>query len=188
MNLLACLGRQNGGDADPPDTPNIDQLRTFVSRFQRDSDTDSSLIKRPDATELCEWTKKVCEYLPNATEASTATGDDLRPMKQHFSIIKQFYDAVHQAGFNELPPVVETFMSSIQIYESVSGLACVMFAEHPEILRVIENQLNEAREVLTQHGGVGILGLLCCGAGMLLGRVRGLRAENEVGMRVVLAV
>ena len=34
MNLLSCLGRQ-GGDSDPPDTPNIDQLRTFINRFKQ---------------------------------------------------------------------------------------------------------------------------------------------------------
>jgi hypothetical protein len=179
MNLLACLGRQNGDGADPPDTPNIDKLKTFVSRFQQDPNTDSSLIKRPDATQLCEWTKKVCEYLPNASDTATTNGDDIRPMKQHFTIIKQFYDTVQQAGFTQMPPVVETFLSSIQIYEAVSGLACVIFAEHPEILRVIENQLNEAREALTEHGGMGIISLLCCGTGMLLGRVREFRSRKE---------
>ncbi|CAF3890024.1 unnamed protein product, partial [Rotaria sp. Silwood1] len=78
------------------------------------------------------------------TDTAAATGDDIRPMKQHFSIIKQFYDSVQQAGFTRIPPIVETFLSSIQIYEAVSGLACVVFAEHPHILKVIENQLNEA--------------------------------------------
>ncbi|CAF1133901.1 unnamed protein product [Adineta ricciae] len=170
MNLLSCLTGQNNEGGETPETPNIDQLRTFISRFQQNPDTDSALIKRPDATELCEWTKKVCEYLPNANEAATASGDDMRPMKQHFGIIKQFYGTVQQAGFTQMPPVVETFLSSIQIYESVSGLACVVFAEHPEILRVIENQLNEAREAITEHGNLGFIGLLCCGSGMLLGR------------------
>ncbi|UJR30238.1 hypothetical protein I4U23_017776 [Adineta vaga] len=170
MNLLSCLGGQNNDGGEPVETPNIDKLRTFIGRFQQDSNTDNSLILRLDATQLCEWTKKVCEYLPSATETTSANGDDIRPMKQHFSIIKQFYDTVQQAGFTQMPPVVATFLSSIQIYESVSGLACVIFAEHPEILRVIENQLNEAREALTEHGNLGIIGLLCCGTGMLLGR------------------
>jgi hypothetical protein len=60
----------------------------------------------------------------------------------------------------------------MQIYETVSGLACVVFAEHPDILKVIENQLNEAREALTEHVNLGFIGLLCCGSGMLLARVR----------------
>ncbi|CAF1098298.1 unnamed protein product [Rotaria sordida] len=170
MELLSCLGRQGGGEGDPPDTPNIDKLRTFIDRFKQDPNTETSFIRRPNSNELCEWTKKVCEYLPNATDVATANGDDIRPMKQHFSIIKQFYDTVQQAGFTRMPPIIETFLSSIQIYESVSGLACVIFAEHPHILKVIENQLNEARETITEHGNMGIIGLLCCGSGMLLAR------------------
>ena len=172
MNLLSCLGRQDNYEGEPAETPNIDKLKIFLERFKQDSNTETSFIKRPNSTELCEWTKKVCEYLPSATDTSTASGDDIRPMKQHFSAIKQFYDTVHGAGFTQLPPAVETFLSSIQIYESVSGLACVIFAEHPEILKVIENQLNEAREAITEHGSMGIIGLLCCGAGALFGRVR----------------
>jgi hypothetical protein len=172
MNLLSCLGRQNEYEGDPADTPNIDKLRTFLDRFKQDPNSETSFIKRPSSTELCEWTKKVCEYLPSANDTSTAKNDDIRPMKQHFSIIKQFYDTVQLAGFTQLPPAVETFLSSIQIYESVSGLACVIFAEHPDILKVIENQLNEAREAITEHGNMGIIGLLCCGAGALFARVR----------------
>ncbi|CAF2471886.1 unnamed protein product [Rotaria sp. Silwood2] len=169
MNLLSCLGRQDGG-GDPPDTPNIDKLRTFIDRFKQDPNAETSFIRRPNSTELCEWTKKVCEYMPSANDAATANGDDIRPMKQHFSIIKQFYDSVQQAGFTRIPPIVETFLSSIQIYEAVSGLACVLFAEHPHILNVIENQLNEAREAIAEHGSLGVIGLLCCGSGMLLAR------------------
>jgi len=172
MNLLSCLGRQDGAGGDPPDTPNINKLRTFLDRFKQDPNTETSFIKRPNQTELCEWTKKVSEYLPNATDVATASGDDIRPMKQHFSTIKQFYDSVQQAGLPQLPPIVETFLSSMQIYETVSGLACVVFAEHPDILKVIENQLNEAREALTEHVNLGFIGLLCCGSGMLLARVR----------------
>lgn len=171
MNLLSCLGRQDGGQADPPDTPNIDKLRTFLGRFKQDPNAEASFIKRPNSTELCAWTKKVCEYLPSATDAATANGDDIRPMKQHFSVIKQFYDSVQQAGFTQMPPTVETFLSSIQIYEAVSGLACVVFAEHPHILQVIENQVNEAREAITQNGGLGVISLLCCGSGMLFAQV-----------------
>jgi hypothetical protein len=171
MNLLGCIGRQ-GADADPPDTPNIDKLKTFLDRFKQDPNSETSFIKRPNQTELCEWTKKVCEYLPSATETVTASGDDIRPMKQHFSSIKQFYDSVQQAGFPQLPPTIQTFLSGIQIYESVSGLACVIFAEHPDTLKVIENQLNEAREAIAEHGNLGVIGLLCCGSGMLLARVR----------------
>ncbi len=173
MNLLACLGRQTDG-GDPPDTPNIDKLRAFLDRFKQDPNTETSFIRRPNQNELCEWTKKVCEYLPNATETATAGGDDIRPMKQHFSTIKQFYDSVQQAGLPRLPPAVETFLSSIQIYESVSSLACVIFAEHPDILKVIENQLHEAREAITEHANLGVIGLLCCGTGMILARVRSL--------------
>ncbi|CAF0802023.1 unnamed protein product [Adineta steineri] len=84
MNLLSCLGRQNADEGDPPDTPNIDKLKTFITRFQSDPNAETSFIKRPDSTQLCEWTKKVCEYLPSSTDANTATGDDIRPMKQHF--------------------------------------------------------------------------------------------------------
>ncbi|CAF0882962.1 unnamed protein product [Adineta steineri] len=170
MNLLSCLGRQNADEGDPPDTPNIDKLKTFITRFQSDPNAETSFIKRPDSTQLCEWTKKVCEYLPSSTDANTATGDDIRPMKQHFGMIQQFYTSVQQAGFTQIPATVQTFLQSIQIYEAVSGLACVIFAEHPEILKVIENQLNEAREALTEHGGMGIIGLLCCGANMLATR------------------
>jgi hypothetical protein len=172
MNLLACLGRQTDGGGDPPETPNIDKLRTFIDRFKQDPNAETSFIKRPSSTELCQWTKKVCEYLPSATDTATASGDDIRPMKQHFTIIKQFYDSVQQAGFTQIPPTIETFLSSIQIYEAVSGLACVIFAEHPDILKVIENQLNEAREAIAEHINIGIIGLLCCGSGMLLARVR----------------
>jgi hypothetical protein len=172
MSLLSCLGRQDNGGGDPPDTPNIDKLRTFIDRFNKDPNTETTFIKRPNSTELCEWTKKVCEYLPNTTDAASANSDGIRPMKQHFTVIKQFYDGIQQVGITQLPPTVQTFFSSIQIYESVSGLACVVFADHPEILRVIENQLNEAIEALREHGGMGIIGLLCCGSGMLLGRVR----------------
>jgi hypothetical protein len=172
MNLLSCLGRQDNYGGDPAETPNIDKLKTFLDRFKQDPNAETSFIKRPNSTELCEWTKKVCEYLPSSTDAATANDDDIRPMKKHFSTIKRFYDTVQQAGFTQLPPAVETFLSSIQIYESVSGLACVIFAEHPEILKVIENQINEAIEAITEHGSMGILGLLCCGAGALFGRVR----------------
>ena len=172
MNLLSCLGRQGNDGGDPPDTPNIDKLRAFVERFNQDPNTESSFIKRPNSTELCQWTKKVCDYLPSATDTATANGDDIRPMKQHFSTIKQFYDGVQQAGFTQIPPTIQTFFQSLQIYEVVSGLACVVFAEHPEILRVIENQIHEAIEALTQHGNLGIIGLLCCGSGMLFARVR----------------
>ena len=169
-NLLSCLGRQqDGGEA--PDTPNIDQLKVFLKRFEKTSDADSSIIKRPNATELCQWTTKVCEYLPNASETATASGDDLRPMKKHFSTIKQFYDTVQQAGWTEMPATVQTFMNALNIYEVVSGLACVVFAEHPEFLQTIENQLGEAREAITQHGSMGFIGLLCCGSGVLLGQV-----------------
>lgn len=171
-NLLACLGRGEGAAGEAAETPNIDKLKTFLDRFKQDPNTETSLIKRPSQTELCEWTKKVCEYLPNATEAATASGDDIRPMKQHFSSIKQFYDTVQQAGVTQLPATVQTFFSSIQIYESISGLACVIFAEHPDILKAIENQLNEAREAIGEHLNMGIIGLLCCGSGMLIGRVR----------------
>lgn len=171
MNLLACLGRQTTDGGDAPDTPNIDQLKAFINRFQKDPNTETSFIRRPNQTELCEWTKKVCEYLPNATDTATANGDDLRPMKQHFSSIKQFYDTVERVGLPQLPAPIQTFLSSIQIYEAVSGLACVIFAEHPEVLKVIENQLNEAREAVTEHGNLGVIALLCCGSGMLLARV-----------------
>ncbi|CAM4739720.1 unnamed protein product [Rotaria magnacalcarata] len=180
MNLLSCLGRQDGGGGEPADTPNIDKLKTFLDRFKQDPNSESSFIKRPSSTELCQWTKKVCEYMPSATDAAAANGDDIRPMKQHFSVIKQFYDTVQQAGFTQMPPIVETFLSSIQIYETVSGLACVIFAEHPHILSAIENQLNEAIEAITQHGSMGVIGLLCCGSGMLLGRFNTfLRAIDE---------
>jgi hypothetical protein len=172
MNLLSCLGRQDGAGGDPPDTPNINKLRTFLDRFKQDPNTETSFIKRPNQTELCEWTKKVSEYLPNAIDVATASGDDIRPMKQHFSTIKQFYDSVQQAGFPQLPSTIETFLSAMQIYETVSSLACVIFAEHPDILKVIENQLNESRETIAQYRNVGIIGLLCCGSGMLLARVR----------------
>lgn len=172
MNLLACLGRGNDAGGDPPDTPNINKLRTFLDRFKQDPNSETSFIKRPNQTELCEWTKKVCEYLPSATDTATASGDDMRPMKQHFSSIKQFYDSIQQAGFPQLPPTIETFLNSIQIYETVSSLACVVFAEHPDILKVIENQLNEAREAIGEHRNLGVIGLLCCGSGMLLARVR----------------
>jgi hypothetical protein len=172
MNLLSCLRGQGNEGGEPVDTPNIDKLRTFMERFNKDPNTETSFLKRPSSTELCEWTKKVCEYLPSATDAATANSDDIRPMKQHFSVIKQFYDGVQQAGFTQMPPAVQTFFSSIQIYEAVSGLACVIFAEHPEILRVIENQINEAINTLREQGNVGIIALLCCGSGMLLGQVR----------------
>ncbi len=172
MNLLSCLGRQGADAGDPPDTPNIDKLKTFLDRFKQDPNAETSFIRRPNQTELCEWTKKVCEYLPSATDTATASGDDIRPMKQHFSSIKQFYDTIQQAGLPQLPQTVQTFFSAIQIYETVSGLACVIFAEHPDILKVIENQLNEAREALTEYGNLGVIGLLCCGSGMLLARVR----------------
>ena len=171
MNLLACLG-QNQAEGDPPETPNIDKLKTFFNRFKQDSNTETSFLQRPSQTELCEWTKKVCEYLPNATDTATATGDDIRPMKQHFGAIKQFYDTIQQAGITQLPATVQTFFSSIQIYESISGLACVIFAERPDILKSIENQLNEAREAVTEHLNVGFIGMLCCGSGMLVQRVR----------------
>lgn len=171
MNLLACLGRQTTDGGDAPDTPNIDKLKTFIERFNKDPNAETSFIRRPNQTELCEWTKKVCEYLPSANETATASGDDIRPMKQHFSSIKQFYDTAERAGLPQLPASVQTFLSSIQIYEAVSGLACVIFAEHPDILKVIENQLNEAREAITEHGNLGFIALLCCGSGMLVGRV-----------------
>ena len=184
-NLLACLGRQDdAGEA--PATPNIDKLKTFVDRFKQDSSTETSFISRPNSTELCEWTKKVCEYLPNATDAATAGGDDMRPMKSHFSQIKQFYDTVQQAGWTQMPPVVQTFMSSIQIYECVSGLACVVFAEHPSILKVIENQLTEAREAITQHGGLGVIGLLCCGSGAILARVSRVAVSMHAASTLIL--
>ena len=178
-NLLSCLGRQQGGGGDPPDTPNLDQLKTFLNRFKQDPNTESSFISRPSSTELCQWTKKVCEYLPTATDATTASGDDMRPMKKHFSTIQQFYDTVQQAGWAEIPPTVQTFMSGIQIYEAVSGLACVVFAEHPDVLKVIENQLGEAREAIMQHGNIGMIGLLCCGTGALLARV----SDTSVALR-----
>jgi hypothetical protein len=178
MNLLACLGRQGDGGGDAPDTPNIDKFRTFLDRFKQDPNIETSFIRRPNQTELCEWTKKVCEYLPSATDVASASGDDIRPMKTHFSTIKQFYDSVQQAGFSRLPPVVETFLSSIQIYESVSSLACVIFAEHPDILKVIENQVNEAREAIGEYGNLGVIGLLCCGSGLLLTRVRELEKKT----------
>lgn len=174
MNFLSCLGRQDGDD-EPPETPNIDKLRSFLDRFKQDPNSETSFIKRPSSTELCQWTKKVCEYMPNASDTAAASsgggGGDIRPMKQHFTLIKQFYDTVQQAGFTQLPPAVETFLAGIQIYEAVSGLACVVFAEHPDILAAIENQLQEAREALTQQENMGVVGLLCCGTGMLFARV-----------------
>ena len=171
-NLLACLGRQQDDGGEPPETPNIDQLKTFLNRFKKDSDADSSLIDRPSSTDLCRWTKKVCEYLPSSTDASAASGgDDLRPMKQHFTMIKQFYDTVQQAGWTQIPESVQTFMAGIQIYEAVSGLACVIFVDHPDVLQFIENQLTEARDAITQHGNLGFIGLMCCGTGAIMARV-----------------
>lgn len=164
------MGQQQDG-GEPPETPNIDQLKAFVGRFKKESDADKSLIERPSAADLCSWTQKICDYLPNASDTMTAGGDDLRPMKNHFASIKQFYNAVQNGGWTEIPPAVQTFMSGIQIYEAVSGLACIAFAEHPEFLKFLENQLNEARRAITEHGNLGLLALLCCGSGAILARV-----------------
>lgn len=187
-NLLSCLGRQQDGGGEAPDTPNIDQLRTFLGRFKQDPNTESALISRPSSTELCQWTKKVCEYLPNATDATTAGGDDMRPMKQHFSSIKQFYDSVQQAGWTEIPETVQTFMSAIQIYETVSSLACVVFAEHPDVLKVIESQLGEARNAIANQGNLGMIGMLCCGAGAIYARVSDRKERKCCAARRRLAV
>jgi hypothetical protein len=170
-NLLACIARTQTGDAAAPDTPNLNQLRTFINRFNDDPNAETSFISRPSSNDLCQWTKKVCEYLPNSADAATANADGMRPMKQHFSAIKQFYDTVQQAGWTQIPPTVQTFMSGIQIYEAVSGLACVVFVDHPQILKAIENQLDEAREAIVQNGSMGILSLFCCGTGALMARV-----------------
>ncbi|CAF0772906.1 unnamed protein product [Didymodactylos carnosus] len=166
MNLLSCIGRQEQ-EGPAAETPNIDQIRAFLSRFQNDPNTDKSFISRPNSTELCEWSKKVCEYLPSVDDQPAEQANNV---KQHFSAIKQFYNVIQQQNWTQIPAPIQTFFNSLQIYETISGLACIMFEEHPDIMKVIENQLQEAREAIEQYRSVGFIGLLCCGSGMILAR------------------
>ena len=62
---------------------------------------------------------------------------------------------------------METLFNSIQIYEPVSSVEFVVFSNHPDTLKSINESLNEAITKIKEHASVGCFTLTFCGLAIL---------------------
>ncbi len=81
------------------------------------SETDTSVFNRSKSSELCEWTNKLVELLPNVDDAPESDGQ-VKDIVNHFTTIKSFYAKFTNAGFDPSPEA-ETIFNGIQIYEVI---------------------------------------------------------------------